>query len=428
MPELKFPDNFFWGAATSAHQVEGGNVNDWTIWEKENANRLAQIATNKKWPDYILQNYPNPLQPENYISGRVCDHYNRYEEDFDIAKQLGQNAHRFSIEWSRIEPEEGKFNEAEIEHYRKVILALRARGLEPFVTLWHWTNPLWIRDIGGWENKKTIEYFLRYARKISENYGDLVKFWTPLNEPSTYIGLSYIKGTQPPGVKNIFRANKVFKKIMVAYRETYKLIHSICQDAQVGVSHYTTYRIPLGKYPWNNSLINFLDYITSGRFIKKIKNCIDFLGVQYYRPEFVKLKLGGQWAWILDKPDIAPKDSLANDLGWGISPEGIYRVLKRVKKYNIPVYITECGLADARDANRDEFIKEHLFWLAKAMQEGTDVMGFFYWSFLDNFEHVELRGFWPRFGLVGVDYKTLERKIRPSAFQYAKICKENKLS
>jgi len=423
---IKFPKNFYWGSATSAHQVEGGNVNDWSEWEKKNAERLARESKNK-WQPWQQERFPEMFNPKNYISGRACDHYHLYEQDFDIAKKLGHNAHRFSIEWSRIEPEQGKFNEAEIEHYRKVILALKKRGIEPFVTLWHWTNPLWIRDIGGWENKKTIEYFLRYTRKIIENYSDLVKFWTPLNEPGTYIGLSYIKGTQPPGIKNIFRANKVFGNIIIAYRTTYKLIHSFRKDAQVGVSHYTTYRIPLGNFFWNGLLIKFLDYITSGRFIKRIKNNIDFLGIQYYRPEFVKLKLGGQWAWILDKPDIAPKDSLANDLSWGISPEGMYKVLKRITKYKLPIYITECGLADAADVNRGEFIKKHLFWLSRAMNGGVNVRGFFYWSLLDNFEFVEVRGFWPRFGLVEVNYKTLERKIRPSALQYAKICKTNEL-
>lgn len=172
-------------------------------------------------------------------------------------------------------------------------------------------------------------------------------------------------------------------------------------------------------------MIKFLDYITSGRFIKRIKNNIDFLGIQYYRPEFIKLKLGGQWAWILDKPDIAPKDSLANDLGWGISPEGMYKVLKKITKYKLPIYITECGLADAADVNRGEFIKKHLFWLSRAMNEGANVRGFFYWSLLDNFEFVEVRGFWPRFGLVEVNYKTLERKIRPSAWEYKKIIEDS---
>ena len=161
--DTPFPKNFFWGAATSAHQVEGSNRNDWTEWERENARRLTEEAKKKQWSDFILQNYPNPLQEENYISGRACDHYNRFREDFDIARSLGHNAHRFSIEWSRIEPEEGKFDEREIEHYREVIRALRERGIEPFVTLWHWTLPLWVRDQGGWENSAIIPHFASYC-------------------------------------------------------------------------------------------------------------------------------------------------------------------------------------------------------------------------------------------------------------------------
>src|SRR3990172_4361676 len=189
---FQFPKGFYWGSATSAHQVEGDNVNDWSEWEKENAERLAKEAENKfghlpNWSDIKEQ----AQSPQNYISGRACDHYNRYEEDFDIAKSLGHNAHRFSIEWSRIEPEEGKFNEKEIEHYRKVIKALKKRDIEPFVTLWHWTNPNWIRDLGGWENKKTVEYFLRYVRRIFNEYNDLVKFWIPVNEPGTQVSLGY---------------------------------------------------------------------------------------------------------------------------------------------------------------------------------------------------------------------------------------------
>ncbi len=165
--EYKFPAGFFWGAATSSHQVEGGNVNDWSEWEKANAQRLAKEAK-QKWQPWQQERFPEMFDPQNYISGRACDHYNRHEEDFDIAKQLGHNAHRFSIEWSRVEPEEGKFNEEAIEHYRKVILSLRARGFEPFVTLWHWTNPLWIHDIGGPENKKFPLYFSRYAKYVDD--------------------------------------------------------------------------------------------------------------------------------------------------------------------------------------------------------------------------------------------------------------------
>ena len=200
MTQLHFPKGFYWGAATSSHQVEGGMNNDWTKWELDNAERLAKGAS-IKWTKWQQEKFPEMFDPQNYISGNAAGHYHRYQEDFDIAQSLGHNAHRFSIEWSRIEPEEGKFDEKEIEHYRQVIFALRQRNIEPFVTLWHWPNPIWIGEMGAWKNKKTARYFIRYAERIFSEYKDLVKFWIPLNEPGTEVSLGYLFGNQPPGLK-----------------------------------------------------------------------------------------------------------------------------------------------------------------------------------------------------------------------------------
>ncbi len=196
-----------WGAAPSAHQVEGGNRNDWNEWESANAERLAAEAEKNfghlaVWP--MIQK--EAKRPENYISGAACDHYHRFREDFDIAKSLGHNAHRFSIEWSRIEPEEGKFDEKEIEHYREVINAIRERGMEPSVTLWHWTNPIWVRDQGGWKNPKTVTAYVRFAKYIMEQFQTSVQYWQPFNEPNLYTALGYITGAQPPGENNIIHA------------------------------------------------------------------------------------------------------------------------------------------------------------------------------------------------------------------------------
>lgn len=429
----KFPDKFFWGSATSAHQVEGGNFNDWSEWEKENAERLAAEAAKRhanpatKIPDYILAppaGGPSPLQAENYISGRACDHYNRYEEDFDILKQLGQNAHRFSIEWSRIEPEEGRFDEKEIEHYRRVLSALRSRGIEPFVTLWHWTNPIWIRDIGGWENKKTVEYFLRYAKHLFDEYGRLVKFWIPLNEPGTQVSLGHIFGTQPPGDRNKFRANKVFKNLMVAQKQVFLLNKKNNYGFKIGSSHFMFYLASFNNLPWNWIAKKAMDYVLDSRFLKVFKHYSDFFGIQYYEPFFVNLRFGGRVAGLIENKK---SSEFINDLGWEMYYEGIYHVVKKAAKYKKPIYITENGLPDARDKYRGEFIKGNLKWLHKAISEGADVRGYFHWSLLDNFEMPDMRGFWCRFGLVEIDYKTMGRKIRPSAWKYAKICRENKI-
>jgi len=426
MDKFIFPKGFYFGAAISAHQVEGGNHNDWTEWEKRHAKRQAEVASQRQWPDYILKNYPNPLQEENYISGKACDHYNRFREDFDIARKLGHNAHRFSIEWSRIEPEEGKFNEAEIEHYRKVIKSLRERGIEPFVTLWHWTNPVWFSNIGGWENKRAIYYFERYVKRVTAELHDLVNFWMPLNEPSTYIGASYVQGIHPPGIKSFLRGNNVFWNLVMAAKNAYGAIHQVQPTARVGVAHYLVYHEPFQNYLRNRFITPLIAYIRNRRFLNALDDAQDFIGCQYYHHDAISFEWGavaansetfGYKRW--GPVTIRNKNDRTSDLGWEIYPEGIYHVLKDLKKYGKPIYITENGLADARDEKRAKFIEEHLRWVAKAIQEGVDVRGYFYWSLLDNFEWD--KGFWPRFGLVEVDYKTMERKIRPSAWKYKEI-------
>src|SRR3989344_6227083 len=223
MVKFEFPKNFFWGAATSAHQVEGGNHNDWSEWELKNADRLSK-ASDRKHP------------PENYISGRACDHYNRFREDFDMVKQLGHNAHRLSIEWSRIEPEKGRWDDKEIEHYQRVVTALRERGIEPIVTLYHWTLPLWVRDQGGWENKKTINDFVRYAQKVTRSISG-VSFWITLNEPLVYAKVSYLEGRWPPQQKNLFRYIEVSRNLITAHKKAYEIIKHADPHALVGIAH-----------------------------------------------------------------------------------------------------------------------------------------------------------------------------------------------
>ncbi len=412
--KLKFPENFLWGTATAAHQVEGGTNNDWTQWEKDNAERLAKEASGK-WQAWQQEKFPEMFDPKNYISGRACDHYNRYEEDFDLAKSLGHNAHRFSIEWSRIESEEGKFDEKEIEHYRKVLQALRVRGMEPFVTLWHWTMPLWLSEIGGVENARFADYFSRYASLMAGKLGSEVKFWVTLNEPTSVISNSYVFGNWPPQKKNIFSAQKVYRVLADAHNKAYFEIKKIDQNFQVGFANILQFIEPLNKNSFLDKIaVKIFDYYANKKFLKLVEDKNDFLAVQYYFHN--RIKFFGQ-----TKND----NKIISDLSWEIYPEGIYRILKDLKKYNLPIYVTENGLADAKDKKRAEFIKKHLVWIHKAIEEGIDVRGYFYWSLLDNFEWD--KGFWPRFGLIESNYETLERKVRPSALEYSKICKKNEL-
>ncbi|PIU98312.1 glycoside hydrolase family 1 protein [Candidatus Wolfebacteria bacterium CG03_land_8_20_14_0_80_40_12] len=425
MNHLKFifPAGFYWGSATSAHQVEGGDVNDWTEWERANSARLTAEAIRRhanafaRTPDFILKNYPNPLQKENYISGRACDHYNRYEQDFDIAKSLGHNAHRFSIEWSRVEPKQGKFNEAEIEHYRKVILALKKRGIEPFVALWHWPIPLWLRDEGGWQCKKIPDYFSRYTQKISTVLGKDVRFWITLNEPEIYTSNSYLAGAWPPQKRNLFAYLNVLHNLIKSHRKAYEVIKKINPNAKIGISKNNIYFEACQNKIANRLLKKFIDWWWNFYFLNRIKNYQDFIGLNHYFHNRIKGFRFNQ-----------NENKTVSDMGWELYPEAIYFVLKDLKKYNKPIYITENGLADAQDKNRGWFIKETLKNVARTIQEGVDIRGYFYWSLLDNFEWD--KGFWPRFGLAEIDYsakggKTLERKIRPSAYEYKKIIEDS---
>lgn len=366
---LKFPDGFYWGAATSAYQVEGGINNcDWA---------------------------------EVYPAGIACDHYNRFEEDFDIAKSLGHNAHRFSIEWSRIEPEEGKFNKKEIEHYQKVINALRERDIEPFVTLWHWTLPIWVSDQGGWANKKTIYDFSRYCERVTTVFKDDVKYWMVLNEPGYWFGKAYGSKKFPVSKKGIFSAIKSYWNLVCAQRVVYSKLKLIHRDFLVGIIESTGWITP-EPFRWIlHDLRNFIfPWLVRGHF--------DFFGLNYYRRA----------------PIIGSPKGDVSEIGWEIYPKGIYKMIKGAYwRFSKPIIITENGIADSTDSKREKFIKNHLYWVHRAMEEGVDVRGYLHWSLLDNFEWD--KGFWPRFGLVEIDYRTMERKIRPSAYEYKKIIENN---
>ena len=378
--ESKKEIKFFWGAATSAHQVEGGNKNDWTEFEREKG--LEQ-------------------------SGLACDHYNRFREDFDIALSLGHNAHRLSIEWSRVEPREGEFDEVAMEHYRDVIAALRERGLEPFVTLWHWTIPIWFRNRGGWVWRGAPDAFTRFAERMARALPE-VRFWITLNEPDVYTTNGYLKGIWPPGIRSLrgfFRANK---NLIEAHRKSFIAIKNLNPSAEIGIAQNVAYFEAARGSLVNRAIKNFLEYYGPRYVLDRISDFQDFVGVNYYSRNWID--------WGLYKNE----NKSVSDMGWEIYPEGMYYVLKSTaKRYSKPIYVLENGIADAKDEKRAKFIREHIEVMQRAMREGVDVRGYFYWSLLDNFEWAH--GFKPRFGLVEVDYKTMARKVRNSAYEYRRL-------
>jgi len=411
---LKFPDGFLWGTSTSAYQIEGGIINDWSEWEKSKLRiKSLELRSKKKKQKFKL---------DDFICGRACDSYNRYEEDIELVKKLNCRAYRFSVEWARIEPKEGKFDKAAIRHYQGLISKLREREIEPFLTLNHYTIPVWVSSIGGWENKKTIDYYLRYVGEIVRGLGDQVKFWLTFNEPQILIGYGYVSGEFPPQVKNLLRANKVFKNLMVAHKKAYALIRQkLGKKAQISIAHNLIYYTPYSDSFLNKLIVKLLSYINSMRFVEAAEPCQDFIALQYYHHNRVKFSLGGKF--IIAKVENENKE--LTDMGWEIYPKGIYYLLKELKKYNKPIYITENGLSDDKDIKRKQFIIDHLKYVYKAISEGVDVRGYFYWSLLDNFEWAW--GYSPKFGLYKVDRRTFKRTPRPSAQVYAEICRRNSI-
>lgn len=402
-------EKFLFGAAASAHQVEGGNLNDWTEWEKETAHRKAQRARGESWPAHILAKWPSPLDEENYHSGRAADHYRRFEEDFDIAKSLGHTAHRFSVEWSRVEPEEGKWDPEALAHYRAVVRALRKRKIEPFVSLWHWTVPLWFRDRGGWASSRAPRYFARYARKVAEELGEGVKFWLTVNEPEIYSSHTCLIGHWPPSRRAPLSYLAVLDNLARGHRAAYAALKEVNRGAQVGIAKNNIYFEAADGW-WNRVMKTFADWWWNRYFLDRIAKRQDFIGVNYY----FHSRIAG---WFNRN-----ENRRVSDAGWELYPEGIYHVLRDLARYRKPLYITENGLADMRDHDRAEFIRETLRAVRRAIGEGVDVRGYLHWALTDNFEWE--KGFWPRFGLVEVDYRTLERRIRPSALAYRDLIKE----
>jgi len=404
---IEFPKDFFWGAATAAHQVEGANRNcDWWEWEASGGGK----------------------EP----SGDACQHYQYYEQDFDLAKTLNHNCHRFSIEWSRIQPAEDKFSEEALEHYRRVIRALRQRGIEPVITLHHFTSPLWFSRLGGWENKKSVEYFLRYAEYVVSRLAPEVRFWVTINEPMVYTYFSYIKGDWPPQVRSYVRAQKVKTNLAESHIRAFRLIHGLYRknslaSPMVSIAHNMIAFVPCGK-SFRDRLGAYLrNYLFNLCFIEKLirHKSLDFIGINYYTRHLVDTR-----AWTRDELLVnvcgQGHDSLKkNSLGWEIYPQGLFQLLLSLRRYKLPVFILENGICAEDDTVRWEYIRGHLASVARAIAEGVNVMGYVYWSLMDNFEWD--KGFAPRFGLIAVNYQNQERSVRESAKRFSRVCAAGRL-
>lgn len=408
-PEFRFPKDFLWGASTSSHQVEGGTYNQWTVWELENAARLAKTAEQRlgwlpRWDDIKKQ----ATDPNNYVSGEAVDHLNRYEHDLDIAKNLNLNAFRFSIEWSRVEPEEGKWDESTIEYYRKYLKAIKKRGLEPVVNLWHWTNPVWFEELGGFEKRSNKRYFLRYAATIIEEFGEDLKYVIIHNEPNIYAWFSFVEGIWPPAKKSKTSFLKVYSTLVASHRQTYKLLKDRAPHIQYTSVPQMVLNVPKDSNNyWHKLSAGTSNVFNNWLWLWMTRGCYDFIGFNNYFKNYVR----GMGPKGIDNPK-----SPINDLGWYMEPAGAAEMAQAIhRRYPAkPIMITENGVADSRDKHRQWWLEKTLASLSDARSQGVDIIGYFHWSLLDNFEWAE--GWWPKFGLVAVDREhDMKRTVRPSA-------------
>jgi beta-glucosidase len=414
---VQFPPDFLWGVATAAHQVEGGcDNNNWSRWERSAA------------PD------GRPRIRGGQRCGAACEHWQRFREDIALMRELGVGAYRFSAEWSKIEPRPGRFEEAALGHYHEVCDALLEAGLQPVLTIHHFTDPLWFEELGGFEKSENLPRLVDFGVRLFREYGDKVALWCTINEPEVYATLGYGAGVFPPGKKDPLATAVVLKNLAAAHTELYAALKAEAggSRARVGlvknVCQFDPWRSwnPLDRLVsrilnrvYNGSL---LDYLRTGRFHLRTPGLrsvvhedprgarsLDFLGLNYYSHIPVQFRLHPtEFFWLRSRPE-----EVRTDMPYTIYAEGLYRALQMVRELQVPIYVTENGIADARDDRRETYIERYLYALHRARSEGCDVRGYFYWSLMDNFEWAE--GYEMRFGLYEMDFGTQARRLRKGA-------------
>lgn len=385
-------EKFFWGTAISSYQTEGGN-DDWSDWGK--------------W---------NPR------AGKACDFWNNYEKYLDLAKEIGTNSIRFSLEWGRIEPSQGEWNENALKHYRQMIAGMRKRGLEPFITLTHFTLPQWVAEQGGWSNPSINERFLKYAERVANALGEQVNYWVITNEPATLITQGYITGVWPPGYHlKIHKHFVACANLKQAIKSTAKLLRKISPHALVGSVFAFGDAKPARTWNLADRFAAWLMRRFDDReFIAQVHESLDFIGYNYYTRYHLKAELFPNFKI----KDQAPVGARTSNLGWEIFPSGFKSILLSLhKKFGKPIIVTENGIADANDSLRPEFIQSHIASMLDAKAEGVDVRGYFHWSLMDNFEWAH--GFESKFGLYKMDYESMRAIKRNSAAVYAELIQKH---
>jgi len=414
-PLPPWPAGFLWGTATAAHQVEGGNRNDWSRFEEQD----GRIAHGDK-------------------SGLAVDHWNRMGEDVALMKDLKANAYRFSIEWSRVEPVEGQWDDAAFARYGELLGLLREARITPMVTLLHFSLPQWLADRGGVRAPDFPLRFANFAAEAARRLGSEVDLWCVINEPNVQMYLGYVEGIWPPGHKSPPEAVEAFAGLLRGYAQAAQALKRADPGAQVGVAQNLILFEPASRlsvpdwiaargatdaFDWA-----FYDSIQAGRIklsapgfptldepLPELTGSTDYFGANYYRRDLVRFAPRAPGI-----VQILPGPGPRNDLGWELYPEGLLTLLRQASaRYHLPIYVTENGIADARGEARAAYLRSHAYAMARALAEGIPVKGYFHWTLMDNFEWAE--GYGPRFGLYRVEANTRNRIPTPGAGAFAQL-------
>lgn len=439
---VQFPDQFLWGAATAAYQIEGA-------WNRDGKGRSI-------WDDFVRRRGKIMNGDRGDIA---CDHYDRFREDVALMKQLGLRAYRLSISWPRILPEgSGKINQSGLDFYRRVIDALLEQEILPMVTLFHWDLPAELQRRGGFATTETIHHFRDYASVIVTALRDRVRHWITVNEPFTYSVLGHLTGELAPGRRNPWVAFKVVRNMMLAHAAAYQEIKMLQPESEVGISQLLIPTTPAEPRDVTaaykaDRLINglFMEPLFHGEYpetarkalhfflgrhrldARRIHGTFDFLGLNHYFPVRVRrAPIPGMG--FVPVGTLRSKERTA--MGWPIAPDAFERLLARIRTElgNPPIYITENGAAfsdevasggTVHDPQRIAFLSRYLERVHRAISAGSDIRGYFVWSLLDNFEWAH--GFSKRFGLIHVNYETQRRTIKASGQWYSQLCRTGTL-
>lgn len=443
--QLRFPEGFLWGTATSAYQVEGAANEDGrgeSIWD-----RFART----------------PGKVHNGEDGDVaCDHYHRYSEDLDILRELGLQTYRFSLAWPRLFPEKGQFLSRGLDFYKRLLEGLHERGIKPAATIYHWDLPQWIQDEGGWMKRETVERYLEYTEVLFRELGHLVPTWITHNEPWCSSFLSHGLGVHAPGMKDWDAAVKAAHHILLSHGKAVELFRAMNVRGEIGITLNLNHEYPFShtqedKDAWDraDAFSNrwFLDPVFKGSYpnilkeqvfsryvedwgfihegdLETISAPIDFLGINYYFGGPVNSSPDNEFLGVGHPETGRAKTAMK----WDIYPEGLYHLLKRVQSDytgTLPLYITENGAAFAdqmengvvHDPERISYLMNHFRAAHRFIGEGGPLKGYYIWSLLDNYEWAE--GYSKRFGIVYVDYQTQKRTPKASALWLKDVVSAN---